>query len=176
MYMGTIADWFCPGEWLCDGRLLNKILDVRVRGTKRTLWRNGKYEDQIGFTVLTRVLSNVDDKILVKLGYNETSLTFPLKYLHPEMTTERDRLVPASQARPVIYYGNYRVVVIGSDMSSNFDLVGNYGKVVGSESLGSTKVRIISPGPFANQEYYFREDALCASCERQVMWDDSLIA
>jgi hypothetical protein len=155
---------------------VNKKLDVRVRGTQRTLWRNGKYENQIGFTVLTNVLSNVDQKIFIKLGYNETRLSFPLKNLHPLTTTERPKFVSEAEANPVVYCKNYRVVVIGGDLTSNNALVGNYGKVVASEMPGCARVVISSPGPYAHHEFIFREEALCGSYHRTIEWDGLLIA
>jgi len=150
---------------------------VRVRGTQRTLWRSAKYENHIGFTVLTRIHSNVDDKILVKLGYNETHVSFPLRYLYPLTTNERPKFISEADAQPVVKCKGHRVVVIGGDLTSNHDLVGYYGKVVGFEIRNPGRAQVaISSGPCAFLEFVFREEALCASYERTVMWDGSLVA
>jgi hypothetical protein len=120
----------------------------------------------------------VDDKINVKLGYNETHLSFPLKYLYPMTTNERPRFISEADAQPVVECKGYRVVVIGSDLTSNQDLVGNYGKVdrFHRDFAGRAQVAISSPGPYNGQKFVFREEALCASYDRTVVWDDSLIA
>jgi hypothetical protein len=86
--VGGIYSFHSLGEWLLDTRLLNKWLDVCIQGTKRTLYHNGHYEDACRFLVLERTPSDVSTSIVVKIGFAEGCLHFPVQHIFPLTTTE----------------------------------------------------------------------------------------
>jgi hypothetical protein len=76
------------GKWLLDARLLNKQLDVCIQATKRTLYCNGHYEDACRFLVLEQTPSDINTSIIVKIGFAEGHLHFPVWHIFPLTTTE----------------------------------------------------------------------------------------
>ena len=172
--------WFsasCPdstraGEWLLDPRLLNKRLDIRIQGTKATLWHNGRYENEGGFVVLTKPPSNVDVSVSVKLGFAQSRLFFPLRFLHPEVTTERSGFVLPEARRPVISTVGQRVVIIGADLEGKADLIGNYALIIHYPQLapGHTCVQIMIQGPLWGRYGFFDEKSLCRSHFEPIEW------
>jgi hypothetical protein len=59
-------------------------------------YRGGKYENYRGFLVLDAELRGTDSSVTVKLGLNATQIKFPLRYIWPETTTEREGAISAS--------------------------------------------------------------------------------
>lgn len=151
---------------MLDERLIGKKLDVRIQGTQAKLFHNGKFEGQLGFVILDKPLKDVDQSVIVKLGYAQNKRPFPPRYLVPEMTTQRDGFVTQDQAVPVISVLQERVVIIGADLSGNSDAIGNYAQIVYSPWQllpGQTLVFVTSPGPFIGQQRYYDQRALCRS-------------
>ena len=167
------------GKWLLDSRLLNKRLDIRIRGTKKTLFHNGRYENQCGFTVLTQVPSSVNESVTVKLGYEQTKRKFQLCYLFPEMTTEIPRVVGPEAASPVVSSIGQRVVIIGPFLGGPSDMVGNYALI--EDSMDSSMksdlglARVCSAGEWTGVASYFPDTSLCRSLCGAVEWEGSLI-
>jgi hypothetical protein len=158
---------------LLDARLLNKKLDVRIRGTTEKLYHRGVYEGREGFIVPDRVFSNVEDTVQVQIGYAQSRRPFPLKYLVPHMTTQREMFVSPAAARPVISTIGERVVIIGADLNGARDAVGFYAQVINcSYPLPPNHglVWITSHGASYGQYRYFSEDSLCRSQTDDTNW------
>jgi hypothetical protein len=171
------SDLMGVGEWLLDERLLNRRLDICVRGTAPTLFHNGRYENQAGFLVLTERPSSVNQSILVKIGYHQSKLLFPLRYLAPEYTTEiiLPKMMQPSTARPVVSTLGARVVIIGADLAGNHNFVGHYGFIVDCPyhlDPGQACVHIVD---CISHFGYFDEKVLCRSVAEPVEWEDSVI-
>jgi hypothetical protein len=66
-----VSEGLPTGTWLLDARLLYRKIDVRIQGTRCPMWQNGRYKDQLGFTVLTEQLQTVESPVVVKVGYEE---------------------------------------------------------------------------------------------------------
>jgi hypothetical protein len=163
----------CVGEWLLDTRLLNKRLDIRIWGTKERLVHSGRYEDECGWTVLTKPLKDVNQSILVKLGYAQSRLYFPAYHLFPEMTIARPGFVKPTTGRPVVSVEGERVVIVGADGEGKLDYVGNHALVIHCPwplTPGNALLSICSPGPFFGQHRYFNEKSLCRSYAESVEW------
>jgi hypothetical protein len=170
-----ISDIRVVGKWLLDDRLLNKRLDVRIRGTTRTLFHNGRYENQCGFTVLTRAPSSVNESVIVKLGYEQTKRKFQLCYLFPEMTTEVPKVVGPDAARPVVSSIGQRVVIIGPILGGPSDMVGNYALIEESTESNLGLARVCSSGEWHGIASYFPDTSLCRSLPEFAEWEGSLI-
>jgi hypothetical protein len=95
--VGGIYSFHSLGEWLLDARLLNKQLDVCIQGIKRTLYHNGRYEDACGFLVLERTPLDISTSIVVKIGFVEDHLHFPVRHIFPLTIMEWPQ---PSQIRP----------------------------------------------------------------------------
>jgi hypothetical protein len=166
------------GKWLLDNRLLHKRLDVRIRGTAKTLFHNGRYENQSGFTVMTQVPSSVNESLTVKLGYEQTKRKFKLCYLFPEMTTEIPRVVAPDAALPVVSSIGQRVVIIGPFLGGSSDMVGNYALIEDpmDSSIKSDLglARVCSSGEWSGIASYFPDTSLCRSLPGVVEWEGSL--
>jgi hypothetical protein len=159
------------GEWLLDARLLNKRLDVHIRGTKETLVQNGRYENERGFTVLTKPLPDVNHRILVKLGYAQSRVFFPACHIFPETTTTRPGFVVAGC--PVVSVPGERVVIVGEDAEGKLDYVGNFALITSCRWLlapGNALVMITTSGPFLGKYLYFNEKSLCRSHAESIEW------
>ena len=167
------------GKWLLDSRLLNKRLDVRIRGTTKTLFHNGRYENQCGFTVLTQVPSSANESVTVKLGYEQTKRKFQLCYLFPETTTEIPKVVGPDAARPVLSSVGERVVIIGPFLGGPSDMIGNYALI--EDAMDSSMesnlglARVCSSGKWSGIACYFPGTSLCRSLREVVEWEGSQI-
>jgi hypothetical protein len=111
---------------LLDSRLLHKRLDVRINGTRTTLWHNARYEDQCGLLELAKEVTSVKDSVFVRMGYNRSKIYFPLIHIFPETTTEKPGFVLPSAAQPVVKTIGRRVVIIGPDLEGRTDFFGYY--------------------------------------------------
>lgn len=164
---------FYLGQWLLDGRLVDKKLDVRIQGTKTTLFHNGRYEDNCGFIVMKRLLASVDESVVVKLGFEHTQRSFPLRYLVPERTTERPGFVEAKFAKSIAQEPGERVVIIGPDLTGSLDAVGSLGTIFYSYFVlppDQALVMIRSNGE-ADRYLYYSENSLCRShLEKEVFY------
>ena len=118
------------GTWLLDPRLVDKKLDVRIRGTTDPPFQGGRFEGRLGFTVLTKPPRNVTDSNIVKLGYSENRLLFQAQHLVPETTMERDVFVSREAAVSITSVVDMRVVIIGPDLEGSSDWIGCYGFIV----------------------------------------------
>lgn len=158
---------------MLDPRLLYKRLDVRIKGTTRCLFHNGTYEDADGFTVLTGIPKNTDTSIFVKVGFEQSRIRFPLRFLFPEMTTQRPFFVPLKLATPVVSTYQQRVVIIGPDCYDKLDLVGNYGRITNTGySLASDQAYVmVTTGLRRGEGSYFHGQSLCRSHDEPVVWD-----
>ncbi len=150
---------------MLDQRLVGKRLDIRIKGTVKALYHNGKWEDQCGYLVLQKTPVNEKDMILVKMGYSESQIRFTRCYLFPQMTTERPGFVDAKAARPVISSIGQRVVIIGPDAYGNSDRVGEYACIVHCPyNIPSHQALVmISFGQFFGEYRYYNESCLCRS-------------
>jgi hypothetical protein len=159
------------GEWLLNARLLNKRLDIRIQGTKETLVHNGRYENERGFTVLTKLPPDVNHRLLVKLGYAQSRVFFPACHIFPETTTTRPGFVVAG--RPVVSTPGERVVIVGEDGEGKLDYVGTFALITSCPWVlapGNTLVMITTPGPFLGKHLYFNEKSLCRSHAESIEW------
>ena len=158
---------------MLNERLIGKKLDVRIQGTRATLFHNGQFEGQLGFVVLDKPLRNVDQSVVVKLGYAQNRRPFPPRYLLPEMSTERPGFVTPDHAVPVISVLQERVVIIGADLNGYSDAVGNYGHIAYCPwplLPKQTLVYIISLGPLQGQHRYYHQRSLCRSFPEGAGW------
>jgi hypothetical protein len=156
------------GEWLLNPQLLNKKLDVRIKGTNTTLWHNGRYEGECGIVILNKKVSSVKDSVIVKVGYNQSKASFQLRYVYPEITTERPRFVSPSSVKPIVDTIGEWVVIIGADMEGKTDLIGNYAVVVYCQwplELGYACVQVLTPERSEPLFHYFPAKSLCRSHE-----------
>ena len=127
---------------------------------------------------MTKIPPNTNATILVKIGHEETKVTFPLKFIFPETTTERPGFVSNIDAIPVVHIGGSRVVIIRPDTTKNTDLIGNYAITINSPyplPSDQTEVRILSEGPFMNQCFVVGEEAICRSHFDPVTWEGSFV-
>lgn len=153
----------CLGQWMLDPRLTGKKLDVRIQGTRVTLFHNGHYENKCGFVVLKRVPTDVNDSVVVRIGFEQTQRPFLLRYLVPERTTERPGFVQAAVAKPIIQDFGERVVIIGPYLNGSSDTVGSFGTIYSSYfplQPGHVLVMVHSNPP---AYLYFDEDSICRS-------------
>ena len=154
------------GEWLLDSRLMHKKLDIRIRGTRVTRCHNARYENECGFVIPDKKFTSVDDSIVVKVGYNQSRLYFPLRHIYPEVTTERPNFIARSVAIPVARAIGERVVIIGADLEGKMDLLGNYALVIHCIwALDSDQVclQVLMPRQSDPCVRYFPEKSLCRS-------------
>jgi hypothetical protein len=136
------------------------------------MFRNGRYENRRGFLVLTKGLK-LDDSVLVKIGYEESRLTFPLCYIHPEMTTERPMIVSPDAAQQVISVPGERVVIIGPDITGDSNAIGCQAIIVNCPYdllPGQACVGIIT-SHLHGQYRYVHEDSLCRSTVGDIDWE-----
>jgi hypothetical protein len=146
--------------------LVGKKLDVRIMGTTRTMFHNGRYENQCGFVILKTAPTNVNNSVTVKIGFEETQRPFLLRYLHPQTTTERPPFVSVEKSSLITSIIGQQVVVIGPDIQQNNDLIGSYGLITNSGWIlppGQALVQCCSPGSFYGKWGYFNEISLCRS-------------
>ena len=113
-----------------DKRLLNKRLDVRIKGTKKTLFHNGKYEDACGYLTLDSTPPNANASVNVMVGNRESKIKMKPIYLIPQMTTETPGVAPTDAARPVVSSIGERVVIIGPDLSGDDSFIGQFAVIV----------------------------------------------
>jgi hypothetical protein len=160
------------GEWLLDDRLLNKRLDVRIEGTTKTLFRNGRYENQSGYLVLTDKPSTLDTSVTVRIGYRESQLSFPIRFIIPETTTEREGFNSNPVGQPINSVPGERVVIIGRDAEGVTEMVGNYGFVIECiyPLLPGQACVVLSSGALREQVRYFFVESLCRSTFKSIEW------
>jgi hypothetical protein len=168
-----------PGTWLLDVRLMFKKIDVRIQGTRSPMWQNGRYEDQLGFTVFTHQLQTVESPIMVKVGYEEKRISFQAQHLVPE-TTNKQSLPPSIRSHncplSIASVVGTRVIVIGPDLNGLFDYVGQYAIVTECKwPLGHDQActYIASTGPQWGVCVYFHVNSLCRSLTdngRPIQW------
>lgn len=156
-----------------------KKIDVRIRGTLSPLWQNGRYEDQLGFTVLTQSLQTVESPIMVKVGYEEKRISFQARHLVPETTTEES--LPSfvqSNKRPTSVRSSVgtRVVIIGPDLNGRSDYIGQYAVVTQCQwplEPDQACTYIASTGPYWGMCIYFHVESICRSqtvSGRPIQW------
>ena len=164
------------GEWLLDPQLDNKCLYVVIQGTKEGIYyRGGKYEGCRGMLVLNHPWKGLDCSAMVKLGIMVTQVKFPLKYILPEMTTEREGAVKASDAQLIHTVLGQRMVVIGPDLSGNTSFIGCYGCVSSCQyPLQPHDALILLYHP-VSQFAYFHQKNICHSHHESVLWDKTWI-
>ena len=168
-----------PGTWLLDPRLTFKKIDVRIQGTLQPLWQNGRYENQLGFTVLTEALLTVESPVLVKVGYEEKRISFQAQHLTPETTTEEP--LPSfiqlnKQPHSIVSAVGTRVLIIGPDLTGSLDYIGQYAVITQCQwplECGQACTYITTTGPFWGACVYFHIDSLCRSHTKNghpIMW------
>jgi hypothetical protein len=155
-----------------DPRLLNKRLDIRIVGTKIDLCHGGRYEDHVGYLVLEQVPADTTKSVLVKVGYHESQLRFPIRYLRPLRTTERPPAVTSTTARPLSASIGERVVIIGSDLEGQSDLIGYYGWTYAASEPNQVYVyaAVQTPGGYQAQVKPYHEQSLCRATAGVVAW------
>jgi hypothetical protein len=138
----------------------------------------GRYENECGFVVLTKVPSSTKEPIPTKLGFTQSRVYFPPCHIFPETTTARPGFVPLPAGQPIISVPGERVVIIGADLEGNSDLVGNYALIIQCPwPLHPTHalIQVCSQGPAWGQSRYFDERSLCRSYIEQVEWMGKMI-
>jgi hypothetical protein len=158
---------------LLHPQLLNKRLDIRIRGTKTCRWRNGVYESACGILVLTNKPKDTSTSVVVKVGYGQSRLHFLLHHLYPEHTTERPGFITAASARPIVSAIGERVVVIGPDLQEQRDYIGSYGVIIHCHwPLDADQALVIlqTPEAFYGRTSYFHESSLCRSTNEVIDW------
>ena len=113
------------------------------------------------------------DSVLVKMGYTQSRVYFPLCHLVPLHTTERPGIVSWSQAQPIISVPGQRVVIIGADLEGKEELVGQYAFIIASYYQlhdGHACIQVSSRGPLGGQYGYFDVKSLCQSHCEPVEW------
>jgi hypothetical protein len=173
--VGGIYLFHSLGEWLLDARLLNKRLDVCIQGTKRTLYRNGRYKDACGFLVLEQTPSDVSTSIIVKIGFAEGRLHFPVWHIFPLTTMERPQpsQIRPNDVKPIISSPRKWVVIIGLDLDGKADFIGCCGLIAECDlelGRGQAYIYIIVPGSIDGQYGYFYESSLCQSTAGTIEW------
>jgi hypothetical protein len=161
------------GAWLLDERLLHKRLDIRIKGTLMSLYRNGRYENRCGFLVLTEKPPTTDTSVQVKVGYEESRLSFPLRYLFPETTTERPTITPLNKIAPITSTIGERVVVIGPDLAGDTTAIGLFATTVHCNYHildCQACVLITTPGQLFSTYRYFHSSSLCRSTAGPFTW------
>lgn len=155
---------------MLDERLFEKRIDVVIRGTSG--FQNGTHEGKRGFTVLKKLPKSIEASVTVKLGLYHTQKKIPLKYLHPETTTELEGTVSAEQACPIHRKNGSRVVIIGADISGSMSYVGAYGLIVLGHNyqLPANQVCVQLYSPF-HTHIYVVVDNLCRSHPINVQWE-----
>jgi hypothetical protein len=159
-------------EWLLDPRLLNKRLDIRISGTKINLCHGGRYEDHIGYLVLDQVPADTTKSVLIKVGYHESQLRFPIRHLRPLRTTERPPTVTSDMAQPLSASMGERVVIIGSDLEGQSDLIGYYGWTYAASEPPHVYVyaAVQTPVGYQAQVKHYHEQSLCRATAGVVAW------
>ena len=169
--------WLKTGEWLIHPNILNKRLDVCINDTKKTLWKNGKYNGKCGFTVLTKMFEKTTN-ITVKMGHKENKITFPLKHVFLLTTTERPGFVNSKNANPVASCAGSQVVIIGPDMSGNLKVIGNDAIIEPFQQAleqDCMQVCMLLEGPYRGHSLIIHENSICRSHTEPVMWEDIVI-
>jgi hypothetical protein len=126
---------------------------------------NGRYEGELGYLTMEKVLPNADAVVSVRVGFHESRVWLPLRCLEPHRTTARPRFVSPEDASPIISVIGEHVVLIGADVSGNSDWFGEYGQVVQCPvpcPPGSASVQAMS-GPSLGYVKFFEEKSLCRS-------------
>jgi hypothetical protein len=174
-----VSEDLSTGTWLLDARLLFRKIDVRIQGTRSPMWRNGRYEDQLGFTVLTEQLQTVECPVVVKVGYEEKRISFQAQHLVPEKTTEEPlppSIRPQTRPRSIASAVGTRVIIIGPDLSGLLNYVGEYAVVADCKwplEHGQACTYIASTGPQWGACVYFNVNSLCRSITdngRPIQW------
>jgi hypothetical protein len=164
--MGGIYSFHSLGEWLLDTRLLNKRLDVCIQGIKRTLYCNGYYEDACRFLVLEQTPSDVSTSIIVKIGFAEGRLHFPVQHIFPLTTMEQPQpsQIGLNDVKPIISSPHMWVVIIGLDLDGKADFIGCYDLIAECDlELGRVQayIYVVVPGSIDGQYRYFHKSSLC---------------
>jgi hypothetical protein len=121
--------------------------------------------------VLNHPWKGLDSLVMVKLGLIATQVKFPLKYILPETTAEREGAVNASDAQLIQAELGQRVVVIGPDLSGNSNFIGCYGCVSSCQFPLEPHDALILLYPPASQFAYFNKKNICRSHHESVLWD-----
>jgi hypothetical protein len=133
------------------------------------MWRNGRYEDQLGFTVLTEKLHTVESPVLVKIGYEQKQISFQAQHLRPEKTTQEplpSSIQPPAIPRSISSVVGMRVIVIGPDLNGLLDYVGDYAIIAECRwplEHDQPCTYIASTGPWWGACVYFNLHSLCCS-------------
>jgi hypothetical protein len=147
------------GQWLLHPKLLKKKLDVRITGTARTLWHNGRYENKLGWTTLKEPIKTIDDSVVVRVGYAQSRVNFRARHLEPLIYREE-----MSSALGT------RVVITGEDLTGNAEYIGLYAFVICCPyPLESRHVclQIVDDREQTGWIGYYHENSLCVStCSR----------
>jgi hypothetical protein len=156
--------------------LVDKRIDVVIEGTMRGLYyRAGKYEGRRGVLVLRSPAKELDSAVTVKLGLIATQVKFPLKYILPESTTEREGAVNAPQSKLIHTVLGQRVVIIGKDLSGSMDFIGSYGSISPCQYPLQPQESLVFLFPPVNKFVYFHSESICRSHHESVFWDDAWI-
>jgi hypothetical protein len=142
-------------------------------GTLNSLWRNGAYENACGFLVLTSKPKDTTSSVIVKTGYGQSRLHFPLRHLYPEHTTERPGFTTAASAQPIVSTVGERVIVIGPDLEEKKDTVGSYGVIIHCPwplNDDQALVLIQTPKDLCGRASYFHQSSLCRSTNEVIDW------
>jgi hypothetical protein len=175
----SISEFLLTGAWLLDPHLLYRKVDVRIQGTRSPVWRNGRYEGQLGFTVLTEQLHTVESPITVKVGYEEKRITFQAQHLLPEKTTTEplpEYVRPQTRPRAIVSAVGTQVVIIGPDLNGLLDYIGDYAVVAECKwplEHDQACMYIASTGPRWGACVYFNVNSLCRSLTdngRPIQW------
>jgi hypothetical protein len=158
--------------------LQKKRLDIRIRGTTDNIWHNGAYENACGFLVLTKVPKSINDSVIVKIGYNQSKIYFPLRYIFPQVTTERSMFISRSAASPIVKTIGERVVIIGKDVEGKSDYIGHHAVVIyciWPLPPAQGCLQISTAGRNRGIIRYFSEESLCRSDDGEFDWYGTMV-
>lgn len=114
---------------------------------------------------MKKLPASVDDSVVVRLGFQQSQRSFPLRYLVPETTTERPRFVEANVARSIVQEIGERVVIIGPDCAGSLDAIGSFGTIFQSYYLLPPDLALVlirNKGE-TDAYLYYPESSLCRS-------------
>lgn len=168
-YLSLYLRGSLTGKWLLDPRLLFKKLDVRVQGTtlSHPPWQGGKFEGQLGWVILTKMIQSAEESTFVKTGFAQNRAPLLIRHLVPERSTEVPTYWPNTDASTSVFSKpGSRVVVIGPDFSECTDYVGAYALVTHCPTPlppNCGLVQIASPGPNWGKYIYLDINSVCRS-------------
>lgn len=140
-------------------------------------YQNGRYENQVGFLVLTQTPITVQTLAVVKMGTNQSKIKFEVQYIDPlHHNTWPCQSVQPSTPGPIIKENGRCVIIIGPDIYGRSTEIGNYGIVYASpqlpEDIGFVYFFFKKE---ASRYGYYQADSICGSDSFSVEWNGQTV-